>query len=48
MTKCIECQSLISNDRHLCDTCFDRKLKEKINGDEALRVDISHPSNEFF
>ena len=45
--RCADCNTPISDDRGICDACFDVRLQESIRQD-ALRVDVEHPSNEYF
>lgn len=44
--KCVDCKTLIKNG-HLCNECFTNRLDDKVRQD-ALDVDIEHPSNRYF
>lgn len=51
MSKCIECKSRARRNSHsnLCEICFKQQLKASIHDEEVvLRIDIDHPSNEYF
>jgi len=44
--KCVDCGTLTYG-TYLCSECHEKRLKEKIVED-ALKVDIEHPSNKYF
>lgn len=51
MDKCIECGLDVEENMRgsLCESCFDQQLKSSIHEKEVvLKVDINHPSNEYF
>lgn len=44
--KCVYC-GVVTKGTYLCDQCHEKQLREKIVED-ALKVDIEHPSNKYF